>query len=53
MENIDFEIFETFQVELVPETDSISTVVELFGNTGGNPVLNNIIIDFPKNLLDL
>lgn len=53
MENIDFDLFETFQLELVPEPDSISTVVELFGNTGDNHVINNLIISFPKNYLDL
>ena len=50
MENIDFSIFE---LVLVPETDSLSKVEELFGNTEEKTVLNNLIINFPKNLLDL
>lgn len=53
MENIDFDLFETFQLELVPEPDSVSKVESLFENTGDKPVLNNLIISFPKNLLDL
>lgn len=54
MNSIDFDLFETFQLELVPEPDSVSKVEELFGNTEEKTtVLNNLIINFPKNLLDL
>jgi len=52
MQNIDFNLFDSFELVLVPETDSLSKVENLFEETE-DKVLNNLIINFPKNLLDL